>query len=121
MLKGLVRNDIVFNLENTCEIFCTVLQVISISINTTEDIINISLPSLNSPDGLSFIELSTDVLREAVMNNGTILQQHLVDISILPFAVTCELGVVSTAVEDLGSLLPPEDATAPPPPEYREW
>ncbi|XP_065919706.1 cadherin EGF LAG seven-pass G-type receptor 3-like [Dysidea avara] len=80
-----------------------VLQVLSISINTTEDIINISLPSLNSPDGLSFIELSTDVLREAVMNN-----------------VSCELGVVSTAIEDLGSLLPPEDSTAPPPPEYRE-
>lgn len=35
----------------------------------------------------------------------------------------CQLGVVSTVIEDLGSLLPPQDeyAITPPPPSNPQW
>ena len=33
----------------------------------------------------------------------------------------CKLGVVSTAIENLGTLLPPQNATTPSPPDHPQW
>ena len=47
-----------------------VLQVVAVSLNSSNEWANVTLPSLDSSSGLSYIELPLDLLQIAVMNNS---------------------------------------------------
>ena len=103
-----------------------VLQVVAISPHSNEPI-NVSLPSLDSPSGLSYIVLPADIINNVtVKSNGSCKMVNFVT-QILSLSLVCsamcQLGIVSTAIEDLGSLLPPQGAYAitPPPPSNPQW
>lgn len=53
-----------------------VLQVVAVSLNSSNEWANVTLPSLDSSSGLSYIELPLDLLQIAVMNNSKQYTQY---------------------------------------------
>lgn len=105
----------------------TVLQVVAISQNSNKPI-NITLPSLNSDSGLSYILLPADIVNNLTVKASSSCKVTNFIIQLMfswlfMYSAMCQLGVVSTAIEDLGSLLPPQSeyAITPPSPSNPTW